>query len=430
MAVLVADEFQTAAFGLLPPVGDRRFEDVSPFISDLDGGALEGEFKGVSIKLLQQAAAGTEGDVVGGEPVFLHGGEDFVEHVEVDGVSLDEPDVVVQDLEAFRIDLAAELLIEDMEHLDQDRRRVARVGADDQRSVACQDFVAEPGSPDIAAGLENIERIADAGEQSAWELGQHVRHGVRFAVLAPRGDRAVLGRRNGEPGHLFAVEIPRRDAPFERVGPQETHQVGRVADAGRLHRGNAAKPEIVQLEADALRRAGRVEILQNQPLHLPALRGDGTPIPGLHQQRLQIVRQPVALRIGILDRHQHVMIRHDRPLRHGTDRNRQTPAVFLDDMLPRRTMEQPALRIAEVLREERGRFVDVLAAHDAAFEVPLQVVLQPEEEDVLESTAARLEIRINGLRIRRILPPVGNLVAVRTENQVVGNVNRQNVSPV
>jgi hypothetical protein len=78
-----------------------------------------------------------------------------------------------------------------------------------------------------------------------------------------------------------------------------------------------------------------------------------------------------------------------------------------------------AFRISgKMLFRESPRFFDVLLSENFSCKVRLYDVLQAGDLRVIEKTAARANVGINEARVRRILPPVREFVAIGVENRV------------
>jgi hypothetical protein len=67
---------------------------------------------------------------------------------------------------------------------------------------------------------------------------------------------------------------------------------------------------------------------------------------------------------------------------------------------------------------ESPRLFDVVRSKDFSGEVGLHDVLQAGDLRVIEKAAPRADVGIDEARVRRILPPVRQLVAVRIEDRV------------
>jgi hypothetical protein len=74
--------------------------------------------------------------------------------------------------------------------------------------------------------------------------------------------------------------------------------------------------------------------------------------------------------------------------------------------------------VREVLVREPCRVLDVLKRENFTSEVRFDDVLQPGHFRMVEKAAARADVRINVPRVRRILPPVAELVAVGVQNRI------------
>ena len=91
--------------------------------------------------------------------------------------------------------------------------------------------------------------------------------------------------------------------------------------------------------------------------------------------------------------------------------------MVLADVLPHGPVEQPLAPEVQVCN--RLGLVDLRPCDDLAFEVALEVVLEAEENNVLPVAAPRLVVRVDGLGFWRILLPVGDLVTVGQQDQIV-----------
>ena len=67
---------------------------------------------------------------------------------------------------------------------------------------------------------------------------------------------------------------------------------------------------------------------------------------------------------------------------------------------------------------ELPRFFDILRGQDLSRKVRLHDVLQSGNLHVIEETAARANVGIDEARVRRILPPVREFVAIGVEDRV------------
>ena len=71
-----------------------------------------------------------------------------------------------------------------------------------------------------------------------------------------------------------------------------------------------------------------------------------------------------------------------------------------------------------MLAREFRRFLDIFHRENFAGEIRFDDVLKTGNFRMIEKTAARADIRINVSRVRRVLPPVRELVAVRIQNRI------------
>ena len=67
---------------------------------------------------------------------------------------------------------------------------------------------------------------------------------------------------------------------------------------------------------------------------------------------------------------------------------------------------------------ELPRFFDILRGKDLSSEICFYDVLQPGDLHVTEKTAARAHVGIDEARVRRVLPPVRELVAIGVQDRV------------
>ena len=138
-------------------------------------------------------------------------------------------------------------------------------------------------------------------------LLQHVGQRLDFVHAAPGRDGGVLCGWDAEPGHRLVVVFARHQNACQGVRAFEVDQMRRATHAGRLHRAYAAEAEIVQLEVDALDTARTLEVLGEEEFHLTRLGSDSTAVPDLREDRLQVVCEREAGRVGILNGHQDVV---------------------------------------------------------------------------------------------------------------------------
>lgn len=177
----------------------------------------------------------------------------------------------------------------------------------------------------------------------------------------------------------------------------------------------------MKLERNERRIARFFQILQNRSTHAAALRGYRRRIPHEREQGLEVVGQPRALRVGVLDGHENVPRPNPCTFLHRLDADGEAATMFAQDVLPAFTVEN--VTAAEVKCEQLFCFLDAFSAHDLADQVLLDDVLEPEEDSAWEFPAAAFEEGVHVLRVRRILLPVRWLVAVGVESDVALDVD-------
>ena len=82
-------------------------------------------------------------------------------------------------------------------YLDDDLGGVARVRPDDEDRVSSSSLhhqVLELSAPHVLAGVPYVVAVADAGDETGGELGQHVVEGVHFSLSTPCSDRTTFKR--------------------------------------------------------------------------------------------------------------------------------------------------------------------------------------------------------------------------------------------
>ena len=224
-----------------------------------------------------------------------------------------------------------------------------------------------------------------------------------------------------EAGHGLCVILAGRHDAFEGVGALEAQQVGGRAHARRLHAADAAKAEIMELEFDQAGIARTVQIFEDDLLHFARLSGHGAAVPNLHQERFQIAGQPIAGRIGVLHRHQHIVAGNRSTLGHCPDHDGQAAAMCFENVLPARPIEQRW--VGKMPPHHFLGLINGVLAHHRPFEVFLEIVLQAEEDYLLPLAAAAFEIGIDPLGAGRVLLPMRELVTVGAKDDVSGSVH-------
>jgi len=173
----------------------------------------------------------------------------------------------------------------------------------------------------------------------------------------------------------------------------------------------------VQLERKKRRIAGANKGLADNLLDGARQSGDGDGIPNLDEQRFRPVGEPVEFRIGVFDCDEGVVSFDDRAFLDGADAQREAAAVLGVERSEAFVVK--SFRMAgEVRVGDAAGFFDVVEGEDLAGEVGFDDVLQHGEHGLFKHAAARFEVGIDVTRVRRILPPVGELVGVRVEDGV------------
>ena len=420
-----ADQGQATAFGLLAGICDRLFENVSACARNGHFGAFEGVFRGIAVQLLEQSTAGTEGDIVGRPASGFCRVKNLGEHFAVDAVSLDDPHFGMQKSEAFLVGFRAECLAESFQDFTDHLRRVSRVWPHHEDPVPGEDLVFECASPQGGAGREDVVRVADDRHEASRKLREHIPHRLHFVLASPGSLRRVFGGGDREARHFGAVVFSGDLQSGDRVGPLEIHQMRGSANPRGLDGRDAAETEIVQLEFHEFGIAGLFERRPDRAFHFAGLSGHGAAVPDLDEQRLQIIRQPIRMRIGILDRHEHVADWNDQTFRHCADSNWKSTTVSCCDVFPASSMKERGVP-EEVRFKESLRLIDFFRSDDRPGKVSLQVVLKAEENGLVERPAAGFEVREHRLGGRRILAVMSDFVRVREEEEVVKVAHAEN----
>ncbi len=223
--VIIADEYQSTFFARLARVGHGVLVDLASNTSDNDLACLAGKLESVTVDLLEQSAARAERDVVGAPTGLIDGFEDVTERFILDTVALNHADVGRQNLETFSVYGITEATAEGFEDLRNDFGRLARVGPNHQRSVAAFDGIFQLRTPEVFAGVEDVEAVGDDGDQSVGELEKHVAESICFPILAPTRNRRVLSSRNRKTCHVRAVITTKKHESRHRVRAKERSQV-------------------------------------------------------------------------------------------------------------------------------------------------------------------------------------------------------------
>jgi len=148
-----------------------------------------------------------------------------------------------------------------------------------------------------------------------------------------------------------------------------------------------------------------------------AKRCHGDRIPDLKQNRFGPVGQPIELRISVFDSDDGVLRPHHGAFFHSFDAQRQNSAVFRVKIPPAGVIE--TLRVtAKVFVGEFPSFLDIFGSKNFPGKICFYNVLQAGDFGMIEETTARAHVGIDEAGVGRILPPVGELVAVRVEDRI------------
>ena len=107
-------------------------------------------------------------------------------------------------------------------------------------------------------------------------------------------------------------------------------------------------------------------MLDNQPTG-STNRCHSARVPNLNQQGLEVIGQPPALRVRILNRQHHVVGRNDCSFLYRFDPDRQPPVMLVENVFPTFSVETRI--VTEVQMEEFLCFVDAFLCYDLPLEV-------------------------------------------------------------
>jgi len=148
-----------------------------------------------------------------------------------------------------------------------------------------------------------------------------------------------------------------------------------------------------------------------------AQRGDRDRVPDLKQDGFCPIGQPIKFRVTVFDGDDGVLRANQRAFFDRFNSQRQDSAVFCVQTFPAFVVE--AFRISrEMFGSEFPRLFDIVGGKNLSSEVRFYDVLEAGDLHVIEKAAARANVGINETRVWRILPPVGELVAIGIENRV------------
>ncbi len=259
--------------------------------------------------------------------------------------------------------------------------------------------------------------IAYARDDTLRDVVQHIFKGINLVVLTPGGHGGVLGGGNADAGHVGAVVLLQQFDGGEVVRAPKIEEVRRTADGRGFTAAHAAEAKVVQLEGQQSRITGAHKRLANSLLYGSAERCHGDRIPDLKQNRFRPIRQPVKFWVGVFEGDDGVLRGNERAFLDRLNPQRQDSPVFRVQAFPACIVK--TLRIsAEMFVSEFSGFLDVFAGKNFAGKVGFRDVLQSGHLRVIEKTAARADVGIDEARVRRVLPPMRELVAISIEDRI------------
>src|SRR5882762_1006632 len=191
----------------------------------------------------------------------------------------------------------------------------------------------------------------------------------------------------------------------------------RAADGRGFAATHSTEAEVMEFVWQERRITGAHQRFTDGLLYGAAEGCDCDWIPDLKQDGFRPVGQPIKLRIGVFDGDYGVLRRHNRAFFHSLDAQRQNSAVFRVETLPAKVIE--TLGVAtEVLVGKFSGFFDIFGSENFAGKVRFHYVLQAGDFGMIEKAAARANVGIDEASVRRILPPVRELVAVGAEDRI------------
>ena len=129
------------------------------------------------------------------------------------------------------------------------------------------------------------------------------------------------------------------------------------------------------------------------------------------------VGEPIKFGIGVLDGDERVAAFDDGAFLDGADAQRKAAAVFGVERFEAFVIERLGMA-AEVSVSEAAGFLDVVEREDLAGEIGFYDVLEHGQHCFFKHAPARLDVGVDVAGIRRVLPPVGQLVRVGVENRI------------
>src|SRR5712692_4467511 len=421
----VLEEVEAASLAGLAGIGFRIFVNVVPLAVAVDGGTLQRKLQRVAVDLLQQRAAhAIAPDIL--RPSFaseLRG--DVLNGVEVHAIALDKAHARNGGLPAFSVYFVAEFLADNFKKLFEDRDSFAGIRTNYPRARTLKDFFAQRAAPDIAHGIVDIVRIADAGDDSFGTILEHVGVSAEFVGFAPCGDGGMFGSGNAESGavewvlrgEIGGIKLIEDLNGGKCIRAEKIQQMRGAADSGGFLGGNAAESEIVELKGKKRRIAGANQSCADDLLDRAGECGNGDGIPDLDKKRFGPVGEPVGFGVGVFDGDERVVSFDDGAFLDGADAERQSAAVFRIERFETFVVESFGMA-GEMSVGGTAGFFDIVECEDLSGKIGFDDVLQHGEHGFFKHAAAGFEVGIDVARVRGILPSVGELVGVRVEDGV------------
>jgi len=143
-----------------------------------------------------------------------------------------------------------------------------------------------------------------------------------------RGDAVASAVERIFPREIGGVKLIEKLECGERVRTQEIDQMRSATDGGGFLGGDAAKAEIMQLEAEERRITGAHEGFANDLLDGARKCSNRDGIPNLDEKRFGPIGEPVELGIGVFDGDERVVCFDDSAFLDGADAQREVATVF------------------------------------------------------------------------------------------------------
>ena len=175
---------------------------------------------------------------------------------EIDAVALDETNARHGRLPAFAVHFIAEFVTDNFEEFLEDNDGVTGIWADDKGALALKNLVAQRAAPEVANRVENVIRVADAGDNAFRAVFEDVGVGIELVGFAPGCNGGVLGGRNAvgravewiPRGEISGIKLIEKLNGSKRVRAEKIDEMRGAADGGRFLGRDPAKAEVVELE--------------------------------------------------------------------------------------------------------------------------------------------------------------------------------------